>query len=267
MAEEKEEEAEAEEEAEKDDGVVLGGRSTSTSLPPAVSRGRFRAARSATRVSSRPSPPSYPGFSLNPDPPRRSDRHRRRRREAGGGLPREARRAHQGRRRREPDPGAQTTAPPPPPSPGSSRGSRRHTDRRAIARRARGDVLRAGSRTSTASRRGCNAETLALGAQVLRVGRGRYPARRVGREAKVKGARDGSASIGDGVPARRRVLGAPARGPGRGSPGWSDACARARAPHALATLGGLIRSPREGRRSPPRRQPLDASQATPGLWM
>ena len=32
----------------------------------------------------------------------------------------------------------------------------------------------------------------------------------------------------------------------RGSPGWSDACARAALPHALATLGGLIRSHPEG---------------------
>ena len=32
----------------------------------------------------------------------------------------------------------------------------------------------------------------------------------------------------------------------RGSPGWNDACARAALPHALATLGGLIRSHPEG---------------------
>ena len=52
----------------------------------------------------------------------------------------------------------------------------------------------------------------------------------------------------------------------RGSPGWSDACARAALPHALATLGGLIRSHPEGAAAPRRRrQPLNAYRKR--LWM
>ena len=65
-------------------------------FPPAVSRGRFLAARSTTRVSSRFIQPLQPLKPRLPDGRLR----RRRRREAGGGFPREARRAHQGRRPR-----------------------------------------------------------------------------------------------------------------------------------------------------------------------